>query len=77
MRAITLCYRKIIDANATKLWDKLVFEASYMEFKMQAQNYTTGTAFTGYADLLRLVNNAQAIVGMVTPAGSGYLQEIK
>ncbi|MDN3583042.1 hypothetical protein [Mucilaginibacter flavus] len=76
MRAITLCYRKIIDANATKLWDKLVFEASYMEFKMQAQNYTTGTTFTNYADLLRHVNNAQAIVGMVTPAVSGYVQQL-
>ncbi|GAA3959956.1 hypothetical protein [Mucilaginibacter dorajii] len=74
-RVITLCYRKIIDINAAKQWDKLVFEASYMEFKMQAQNYSGGTAFTSYADLLRHVPNAQAIAGMVMPAITGYVQQ--
>lgn len=38
-RTITLYYRKIIDATATKPRDKLVFEDSYTEFKMQAQLY--------------------------------------
>ena len=75
-RVITLCYRKIIDVNAAKTWDKLVFEASYMEFKMQAQNYSSGTSLTSYADLLRHVPNAQVIAGMVTPAISGYVQQL-
>ena len=38
-RTITLCYRKVIDASAAKPWEKLVFEDSYTEFKMQAQLY--------------------------------------
>ncbi len=75
-RIITLCYRKIIDTNATKPWDKLVFDASYLEFRMQAQNYSNGTAFTAYADLLRHVPNAQRITGMVTPAITGYIQQL-
>lgn len=75
-RIITLCYRKIIDINATKQWDKLVFEASYLEFKMQAQNYSNGTTFTTYTDLLSHVPNAQRILGMVTPAITGYIQQL-
>ena len=31
-RIITLCYRKIIDATATRPWDKLVWDDSYREF---------------------------------------------
>jgi hypothetical protein len=75
-RVITLCYRKIIDINSAKQWDKLVFEASYLEFKMQAQNYSQGTTFTSYADLLKHVPNAQRLVGMVIPAITGYLQQL-
>ncbi|WDF79969.1 hypothetical protein PQ469_08115 [Mucilaginibacter sp. KACC 22773] len=75
-RVITLCYRKIIDINSAKQWDKVVFEASYMEFKMQAQNYSHGTAFTSYADLLKHVPNAKRLAGMVTPAITGYLQQL-
>lgn len=73
---ITLCYRKIIDVNSVKQWDKLVFESSYMEFKIQAQNYSHGTAFTSYADLLKYVPNAQKLAGMVAPAITGYLQQL-
>ena len=76
IRVITLCYRKIIDINSAKQWDKLVFEASCLEFKMQAQNYSQGTTFTSYADLLKHVPNAQRLVGMVTPAITGYLQQL-
>jgi hypothetical protein len=75
-RIITICYRKIIHITAAKQWDKMVFEASYMEFKMQAQNYTHGTAFTSYAELLRYVPNAQRIPGMVTPSLTGYIQQL-
>lgn len=75
-RIITLCYRKIIDANSAKQWDKLVFEASYLEFKMQAQNYSIGTSFTTYAELLRHVPNAQQLAGMVTPSVTGYVQQL-
>ncbi|MFS2185844.1 hypothetical protein ACCC92_04165 [Mucilaginibacter sp. Mucisp84] len=39
-RVIILCYRKIIDIRSAKQWDKLVFESTYLEFKMQAQNFS-------------------------------------
>jgi hypothetical protein len=74
-RVITLCYRKIIRPNPILPWDKLVYEDSYMEFKMQAQNFSAGTPYTSYADLLRHVPDAQKLAAMVTPAVSGYVQQ--
>lgn len=75
-RIITLCYRKIIRPNATQPWDKMVYEDSYMEFKMQAQNFNAGTPYTSYAELLRHFPNAQKLAGMVTPAVNGYVQQL-
>ncbi|NCD68418.1 hypothetical protein [Mucilaginibacter agri] len=73
---ITLCYRKIIDGSCTKPWDKLVFEASYMEFKMQAQNFSAGTSYNSYAQLLASVPNVNRLAGLVTPAITGYVSQL-
>jgi len=75
-RVIILCYRKIIDSRSVKQWDKLVFESTYLEFKMQAQNFSQGTSYTSYAELIRNVPNAQRITGMVTPSVTGYIQQL-
>ncbi|RAV46973.1 hypothetical protein DIU36_30235 [Mucilaginibacter rubeus] len=75
-RVIILCYRKIIDIRSVKQWDKLVFESTYLEFKMQAQNFSQGTAYTSYAELLRNVPNAQRLTGMVIPSVTGYIQQL-
>lgn len=73
---IILQYRKIIDFQATKQWDKLVFEDSFTEFKLQAQNYTIGTTFTSYASLLANVPDTQRISGLVAPSVTGYVQQL-
>ena len=75
-RIITLCYRKIIRPNAALPWDKMLHEDSYMEFKMQAQNFSVGTPYTSYAELLRHFPNAQKLAGMVAPSVSGYVQQL-
>lgn len=75
-RVIIVCYRKIIDNGAVKQWDRLVFESSYLEFKMQAQNFSHGTAFTSYAQLLHNIPNAQRLTGLITPAVTGYIQQL-
>lgn len=75
-RIITLCYRKIIRPGATAPWDKMVHEDSYMEFKMQAQNFSAGTAFTSYAQLVQHFPDAQKLAAMVTPAVTGYVQQL-
>lgn len=75
-RIITLCYRKIIDETATKQWDKMVFEDSFLEFRLQAQNYSVGTNYSSYADLLHHVHNANRLAGRITPAVTGYMQQL-
>lgn len=76
MRIITISYRKVIDSTAEKAWDKMVFDDSYLEFKMQAQNYTQGTQITSYAELTRTNTNANKMAGMITPAITGYIQQL-
>jgi hypothetical protein len=75
-RIITLCYRKIIRPNSAQAWDKMVHEDSYMEFKIQAQNLSAGTAYTSYAELVRQIPSAQKLAAMVMPSVSGYLQQL-
>jgi len=75
-RIITLCYRKIIRPGATLPWDKMVHDDSYIEFKMQAQNYSAGNSYTSYAELTRHFPNAQKLPAMVMPAVTGYVQQL-
>jgi len=75
-RVITLCYRKVIDANATKAWDKLVFEDSYREFKMQAQLYNQDNKYRSFAELLQHVPGAEQLHFLVSAAVTGYLQTL-
>ncbi|MCC9136101.1 hypothetical protein ACFSKU_16640 [Pontibacter silvestris] len=75
-RTITLCYRKVIDATSTKPWEKLVFEDSYMEFKMQAQLYNQNQKYHSFAELLQMVPGASQLHFLVSAAVIGYLQQL-
>lgn len=48
-----------------------------MEFKMQAQNFSAGTNYTSYAELIRNFPNAQRLPAMVTPSVTGYVQQLE
>ncbi|MFT3935652.1 MAG: hypothetical protein QM726_18635 [Chitinophagaceae bacterium] len=73
---IRLCYRKIIDANATLAWDKYVFDSSYAEFLMQSQLYNQEKKYTSFADILLHVPNAEKLHFLVSAAITGYLQQL-
>ncbi|RZK62124.1 MAG: hypothetical protein EOO59_03370 [Hymenobacter sp.] len=75
-RRITLAYRKIIDANCTKPWDKLVFEDSYREFKMQAQLYNQQGQYRTFGELLHYVPGAEQLHFLVGSSLGGYLQQL-
>lgn len=75
-RIITLCYRKVIDSNASRPWDKLVFEDSYLEFKMQAQLYNQDKKHRSFAELLQHVPGAEQLHFLVSAAVTGYLQQL-
>ena len=75
-RIITLCYRKIIDATATRPWDKLVWDDSYREFRMQAQTFNPGNRYQSFGELLHYVPNANRLHFLVSGAVTGYIQQL-
>lgn len=75
-RTITLCYRKIIDASSSQPWDKLVFEDTYTELRMQAQLYNPERRFRSYAELLHHVPGASQLSFLVSGVARGYLPQL-
>jgi hypothetical protein len=75
-RTIRFCYRKIIDAASQKAWDKLVFESTYTEFRMQAQFYNTERKYDSFAELLIHVPASEKLHFLVSAAVTGYLQQL-
>ncbi|MDI3321514.1 hypothetical protein [Pinibacter soli] len=75
-RIITLCYRKMIDANCSDEWSKNVFAATYQEFKMQAQFYNQQKKHTTYKQLIEEVQGANKLNFLVSAAIIEYLKEL-
>ena len=73
---IRLCYRKVIDINSTKPWDKLVFEDTYSEFLMQSQLYNQEKKYTSFSDIITHVPVAEKLHFLVSAAVIGYLQQL-
>ncbi|WP_428656327.1 hypothetical protein [Runella sp.] len=73
---INLCYRKVIDASSQKVWDKFVFDDTYMEFYMKAQYFDPEGKYKTLPELLNNVPNANQLHGMVSTAAIGYLRQL-
>lgn len=74
---IQLCYRKIIDSNAQKEWDKFVFEDTYMEFFMQAQMYSQEGKYVTFAEITENFPAATNLEYLVSTAAINYLRQLK
>lgn len=75
-RLITLCYRKIIDAHSGRAWEKLVFEDTYAEFRLQAQNFDPQRQYRSFGQLLQHAPGAAQLHFLVSAAVRGYLQQL-
>lgn len=73
---ITLCYRKIIDAKSTQTWEKLVWEDSFAELKMQAQYYNQEGKYTSFAELIHHEPAAERLHFLVSAAVVGYVGQL-
>lgn len=73
---IRLCYRKIIDANSQKTWDKYVFNDTFMEFFMQAQFYNQEEKYTTFQEILNANPQAEKIHFLTSTAAVGYIQQL-
>ncbi len=74
---IRLCYRKVIDAQSSKPWDKLVFEDTYTEFLMQSQLYNHEKKYASFSDIITHVPAAERLHFLVSAAVIGYLQQLQ
>lgn len=75
-RLITLCYRKIIDASSQRPWDKLVFEDTYHELRLQAQTFNPERRYRTYAELVHHVPGAGQLPFLVSAVARGYLPQL-
>ncbi|MFT3947669.1 MAG: hypothetical protein QM763_11930 [Agriterribacter sp.] len=75
-RIITLCYRKIIDARSQKEWEKLVFEDTWREFKMQAQLFNQEKKYSTFAQLSLNVPAAEKLHFLVSAAAVNYIKQL-
>lgn len=73
---IRLVYRKIIDAAAQNVWEKYVFDATYVEFLMQAQLYNTEKKYTAFSELKNNVPNADKLHFLVSASVVPYLKQL-
>lgn len=76
MRVITIAYRKMISAGSQKAWDKIVFEDTYTEFRMQAQYFTSGLVITRFDELMKAKPAAEKLHFLVSTAASGYVKQL-
>jgi hypothetical protein len=74
---IRLCYRKVIDAQSSKAWEKLVFEDTYTEFLLQSQLYNHEKKYSTFSDLITHVPAAERLHFLVSAAVIGYLQQLQ
>lgn len=75
-RIITLCYRKIVDSKSNGSWDKLVFDDSFFEFRLQAQFYNQEKKYNTYVQLVQHVPSSSKLPFLVSAAITGYIQQL-
>jgi hypothetical protein len=73
---IRLCYSKVIDASASGVWEKYVFDDTYREFFMQAQYYNQQQKFTTFREILDHDPKADRLHALVSTAAIGYLRQL-
>lgn len=76
-KEITFCYRKIIGNEAVKPWDKRIFDDSYLEYRMQVQNFEKHKDYLSYGELIHYSPEAKSLNARVAPAITGYIQQLQ
>ncbi|MEO7988766.1 MAG: hypothetical protein ABI663_04440 [Chryseolinea sp.] len=73
---IQICYRKIIDATSTSIWDQYVFEDTYKEFYMQVQQFDQQQKYTTFQEILKNTPKAGQMHYLVSTAAIGYIRQL-
>jgi hypothetical protein len=73
---VTLCYQKLIDASSTGNWDRLVFEDTYKEYFMQAQQFDQQKRHSTFQEIVKNNPKAEAMHYLVSTAAIGYIRQL-
>jgi hypothetical protein len=76
MKSIRFCYRKVIDVNSRQGWDRAVFDATYLEFYMQAQRLDPEGTHPAFAELTDHIPDAQHLHYLTSSAAIGYIRKL-
>ncbi|MDO5614579.1 MAG: hypothetical protein Q4G16_00180 [Cruoricaptor ignavus] len=74
---IKLAFRIVIDSQSEILWDKYVFEDTFLEYKIQHQVFDDkNNPVKNYWELLAKNPNAERIPFLLASAVSGYVMQL-
>ncbi len=73
---IKLCYRKVIDVSSTSVWDKYVFEDTYKEYYMQAQQFDQQSKYGTFQEMVKHIPSAEQMHYLVSTAAVNYIRQL-
>ncbi len=74
---IKLAFRIVIDEKSEMIWDKYVFEDTYLEYKIQHQVYNSkDNPVNNYWELLAQNKNAEKIPFILSSAVNNYVAQL-
>lgn len=75
-QVIRFCYRKIIDVSSPTAWERLIFEDSYTEFKMQSQRFNESGKYSSFSEMLHNNPLADQLHFLTSAAAAGYVKQL-
>lgn len=75
-KIIRLSYRKIIDHSSQKPWERAVFDASHLEFYMQAQRVDTAGKYETFRQLADQLQAGEQLQYLTSTAVIGYIRQL-
>ncbi|MGG9963887.1 hypothetical protein [Ferruginibacter sp. SUN106] len=74
---IKFALQKIIKDPAASLWEKLVFDATWMEYRMQAANFNQQSKATLFTTIVNENPKAEKLHDAVSTAAIGYIRQLQ
>jgi len=75
-KIVRICYRKLINAQTQKTWERYVFDSSYKEFLMQAQYYDPERKHNTFGEILMNKKESEKLHFLVSSSVICYLQQL-
>jgi hypothetical protein len=73
---VRFCFRKEIDAAAVAGWERNLFDDTYREFFMQAQQFDQQKRFTTFREMFLNVPDVDQMVYLVSTAAVNYIRQL-